>query len=54
MKQYTIFSLRIANELAKRGFAIQGTGVNIKNPKYCVFYFEDTEELRAELNKLIG
>ena len=54
MKYYTIFSLRIANILAKKGYQIYGSGVNAKNPKYSVFYFEDTPELRADLEKIIN
>ena len=49
---YTIFSLRIANALAKQGFEIVNTGINVKNPKYSVFYFKDSEELRTALDKL--
>ena len=52
MKQYTVFSLRIANILARQGFAIVGSGVNAKNPKLSVFYFEDTPEFRAALESL--
>lgn len=52
MKQYTVFSLRIANILARQGFEIVGSGVNAKNPKLSVFYFEDTPAFRAALDKL--
>lgn len=52
MNTYTIFSLRIANALARQGFKIVNTGINIKNPKYSVFYFEDSQELRDALDKL--
>ena len=52
MGTYTIFSLRIANALAKQGFQIINTGINVKNPKYSVFYFEDSAELRQALAKL--
>lgn len=52
MKPYTVFSLRIANILVRQGFSIIGSGVNAKNPKLSVFYFEDTPEFRKALNKL--
>lgn len=52
MKTYTVFNLRFANILAQKGFQMVGSGINIKNPKYMVFHFEDTEEFRAELAKL--
>lgn len=53
-KTYIIFSLRYANELVKRGFEIVETGINIENPKYKVFYFEDTEDFRAALEEIKG
>lgn len=53
MKTYTIYNLRFANILARKGFQLVATGVNFKNPKYMVYHFEDTEELRAELAKLM-
>jgi hypothetical protein len=53
-KTYVVFSLRIANELVRRGFKIIETGINTENPKYKVFYFEDTEEFRAALNEIKG
>lgn len=49
MKKYTVFSLKVANELINRGFALVGTGINLQHPKYKVFYFEDTEDLRAAI-----
>lgn len=52
MKRYTVFSLRIANELVSKGFKVINTGINIKNPQYKVFFFEDTNELRAEIERL--
>ena len=52
MKQYTVFSLRIANILVRQGFEIVGSGVNAKNPKLSVFYFEDTPEFQSALQKL--
>lgn len=29
MKKYTVFSLKVANELINRGFALVGTGINL-------------------------
>ena len=52
MKQYTVFSLRIANVLVRQGFEIVGSGVNAKNPKLSVFYFEDTPAFREALESL--
>ena len=53
MKTYTVYNLKFANILARKGFQMLGTGVNTKNPKYFVYFFEDTEEFRTELAKLI-
>ncbi len=53
MKTYTIFNLRFANILARKGFQLVGTGVNYENPKFFVYHFEDTPELRAELKRLM-
>lgn len=52
MKGYTVFSLRIAHELTKRGFNIIGTGINNKNPKCYCYHFEDSKELRAAVKEL--
>ena len=51
MTKYKIFSLKLANELVDKGFVLLGTGINIKFPKYKVFYFEDTPELREAIKK---
>lgn len=51
-KDYAIFSLRVANILANKGFKIINSRVNYKDPKYMVYYFEDTPALRNALEKL--
>ena len=52
MKNFVVYRLHIANALITKGFDLIGTGVNLKNTKYKVFFFEDTPELREEVNKL--
>lgn len=52
MKRCIVYSLRIANELVKMGYEIIETNINIQNPQYRVFFFEDTPEIRAEIAKL--
>lgn len=52
MKHFTVFSQKLASKLKKLGFQIVDTGVNIKNPKYTVFYFENTKELRKAVAEL--
>ena len=51
-KDYVIYSLRIANILINKGFQLKGARVNFKNPKYMVYMFEDTAELRAALDRI--
>ena len=50
---YTVFSRRVANELEKLGFRIVKTERNHKNPKFLVYYFEDSIEFRDALRPLI-
>lgn len=54
MRKYVVFSLKIANELVRRGFKIVDTGINTENPKLKVFYFEDTKAFRAALKEVKG
>ena len=53
-KDYVIYNLKIANILIKAGFEMVGSGINTKNPKYRVFYFKDTPELRAAVKVIIN
>ena len=46
MKYFKCFSAQLAGYLRKQGFMIIGTEVNLKNPQYDIFLFEDSEELR--------
>ena len=52
MRGYTVFSLRLAHQLTKRGFEIIGTGINNRNPKYLCYHFEDSKELRAAIEEI--
>ena len=52
MKEFTIYSSRIAGELRKKGFKIIKTGINESHPQFDTYIFEDTEELRKELTLL--
>lgn len=45
-KPFYVFALRVANGLIEQGFELLGTSVDLKNPKFKVFLFEDTAELR--------
>ena len=50
---YTICALWLAKELESRGYKCIGTGRNRHKPEFYVFYFEDSEELRKEVNKIL-
>jgi len=54
MALYTIFMQRIANELESKGFNVVKMATNKKNPKYMVYYFEDTVELREALRSILN
>lgn len=50
-KTYTIFTVRLASKLQDMGFKLVGTGINFQQPKYKVFFFEDSEALRDALKE---
>ncbi|MEE0965552.1 MAG: hypothetical protein U0L85_00710 [Bacilli bacterium] len=44
----------MARELEKRGFKHVSLGINYNHPKYNVYYFEDSNEIRNEINNILG
>jgi len=44
----------MARELEKQGFQHVRLGINYNQPKYNVYYFEDTNELRNAINGILG
>ena len=52
-KNFPIFSAAITTELFNRGFKCIDSQINTRYPKYKVFYFEDTEELRAAFDDIL-
>lgn len=50
-KDFIIYSLGLARYLINIGFNHKKTAVNINNPKYNVYYFEDSNELRAAVEQ---
>ena len=54
MVYYTIYTQKVANQLESRGFRVQKIVPNHKNPRYVVYYFEDTVELRAALQAILA
>ena len=53
MKKFVVFSQKVATKLKEKGFEIIDTGINTKNPKYTVFYFENTQELQDAIASII-
>lgn len=51
-KGFTVFSVKLAHQLAKQGFKIIGTGINNKKPQYYCYHFEDSKELREAVRQL--
>lgn len=49
-KDYAVFSLKLANVLASKGFKITKSYPNYKHPQYMVYYFKDTPELREVID----
>lgn len=49
-KKYTSKTLRMTNYLAKK-YDIIGVVPDRNNPRYCVFLFEDSNELREYLKE---
>ena len=49
MEKYTIFSLKLANSLIAAGHNYLGSGIDLKNDKYKVFFFEKTPPLMAAI-----
>ena len=52
-KNFPIFSASITTELFNRGFKCIDSQINTRYPQYKVFYFEETEELRAALEDIL-
>lgn len=52
-KDYVIYSAQLARYLTKKGFEIKNTEANFNNPKYKVYYFEDTAELRSAVSSYV-
>ena len=54
MVLYTIFTQKIANQLESRGFKVMKIAPNYKNPRYVVYYFEDSVALRKALQEILA
>ena len=52
MKEYTVYTKRIAYELRKQGFQFIRIGVNENYPQFNTYVFVDSKELREAVNKM--
>lgn len=50
---YIVKSLDLANWLCRRGYRILKVEDNVENPKYKVFLFEDTKEIRNKVTEYL-
>lgn len=53
MALYAVFNMKVANELEKQGFKVVKMDKNHKDPRYMVYYFEDSVAFREALHPLI-
>ena len=51
-KDFIVYRLPIADQLVSEGYKLLRTGINVQNIKYKVFFFENTQELRARVKEL--
>lgn len=53
MKYYVVFSKRLSKALISNGFELIKTEKNKNNPKYNVYIFEETQELKNNICKIL-
>lgn len=53
-KLFVVYTKRLATQLCDMGFELQGTRRNDQNPKWYVYLFENTPELRAAIEQYKG
>ena len=49
---FVVFSPIVANQLIERGFNMLGTGINSKNPRYRVYFFPATKEVKHAVKEI--
>ena len=45
-RRYPVYNINVAHELIKKGFVLEETRINKKNPKYFVYLFQEKEGIR--------
>lgn len=51
---YKVFTLKLARILCDRGFTVVGTAPNAQKPWLNVYLFEDSEELRQNIEEVLN
>lgn len=51
MKGYYVYTKKLANYLCRKGYKIIGNDINNQKPWLNVFIFDDSKELRNEIEK---
>ena len=52
MREYTIYTKKLAYKLRESGFKLLRTGINKNFPQYDTYIFEDTEQLQKAITEL--
>lgn len=52
MKDYVVYTKKLARSLINEGFELKNTAVDNNNPKFNVYYFENTQELQNAIKRL--
>ena len=52
MNLYPVFKREFAIKLREMGNQIMDAATNKKNPNFVVFYFEETEKLKKDIEKI--
>lgn len=52
MNYFKVYKMEIAAKLMLRKFVLQGLSEDEKNPRFKVFLFKDSEELRKAINEI--
>lgn len=54
MKEYRVYTIRMAHYLTDKGFKILRTSQDVKKPHFLNWYFENSAELQAAINDYLA
>ena len=52
-RYYCVYSRKVARELQKKGFKLEKTGINYKDPEYECYIFKNTRAFQESLNEIL-